>query len=90
MIYIRFKDRLRTLRIEKGLTQKELSEEIFVSRSAVAKWENGLGLPSVASYEALLDFFSVSAIDFPLNEEEEEPKIRRRVAIHIATSIAAV
>lgn len=80
---MRFKDKIKALRRERNLTQKELGEEIFVSRSAVAKWENGLGLPSRASYEALLDFFGVSETVLPLNEEEEAPKIRRRIAIHI-------
>ena len=81
---MRFKDRLKALRCERRLTQKELGEKVFVSRSAIAKWENGLGLPSKASYEALLDFFEVSSLELPLNELEEEPKIRRRLAIHFA------
>lgn len=48
-----FKDKLRTLRTERGLSQQELADAIYVSRSAVAKWENGLGLPGRASMEAL-------------------------------------
>ena len=83
---MRFKDRLKELRLRKGLTQKELSEAIFVSRSAVAKWENGLGLPSPASYEALLDFFETSESELPLNEQVEEPLIKRRVIIHVASA----
>lgn len=86
---MRFKDKLRAFRLEKNLTQKELSEAIFVSRSAVAKWENGLGLPSAASYEALLLFFGITSLELPLNEEEEEPKIRRRVIFHIIGSIVS-
>ena len=41
-----FKDRLKEFRQFKKITQSELAKMIFVSRSAVAKWENGLGLPS--------------------------------------------
>ena len=66
---MKFGERLRELRAERNLTQKELGEAIFVSRSAVAKWENGLGLPSAPSYEALLLFFKVEKESLPLNEE---------------------
>lgn len=83
---MRFKDKLKELRRARGLTQKELGEKIFVSRSAVAKWENGLGLPSLASYEALLLFFEVSEAELPLNAKEEEAKIRKRVIIHFVCS----
>ena len=75
---MKFKDRLKSLRCERNLTQKELGEEIFVTRSAVAKWENGLGLPSSASYEALLDFFGIEKDELPLNEEEMKDIIKNR------------
>ena len=83
---MRFKDKLKELRRARGLTQRELGERVFVSRSAVAKWENGLGLPSPVSYEALLSFFEVSEADLPLNLKEEEAKIRKRVIIHFVCS----
>ena len=35
------KDKLKKLRQEKGLTQAQLAQAVFVSRSTVAKWENG-------------------------------------------------
>ena len=54
-----FKDKLRKLREEQGLSQAELAKKIYASRSAVAKWENGLGLPGEASLTALADFFAV-------------------------------
>lgn len=54
-----FKDRLKDLRQNKNITQKELAKKIFVSRSAIAKWENGLGIPSDANMKMLCDFFSV-------------------------------
>ena len=37
-----FKDKLKELRKQKGLSQQELADKLFVSRSAVAKWENSL------------------------------------------------
>ena len=56
-----FREKLRKLRLERGLSQQELADGIFVSQSAEAKWENGLGLPSEASREALAAFFDVPA-----------------------------
>ena len=79
---MKFKDRLRSLRTERNLTQKELGEKIFVSRSSVAKWENGLGLPSRASYDSLLEFFGVSEAEFPLYSDEEIREIKRNVRKH--------
>ena len=36
------------LRKEKGMTQKELAEKLYVSDKAVSKWERGLSLPDIA------------------------------------------
>lgn len=82
-----FKDRLKRLRTERHLSQQTLANGIFVSRSAVAKWENGLGLPGRASYEALLAYFAVAEEDFPLNEEEEGPSIEHNKKIHVIKSL---
>jgi transcriptional regulator with XRE-family HTH domain len=54
-----FKDKLKELREKKGLSQQALSEQLFVSRSAVAKWENGNGIPSDVNLEAICQFFEV-------------------------------
>lgn len=40
-----FADTMKKLRTEKGLSQRELADRIFVTRSAVARWENGSRLP---------------------------------------------
>ena len=74
-----FGERLKLIRKERGLTQREVGEEIFVSRSAVAKWENGLGLPSRASYESLIAFLRVSAEELPLDEEKEKIIVSRNL-----------
>ena len=56
---MQFNENLKELRLKKGISQTELAEKIFVSRSAVAKWENGLGLPSDDSLNLLAEFFGV-------------------------------
>lgn len=65
-----FKDKLKKLRTEKGLTQAQLAEAIFVSRSTVAKWENGLGLPGPDSMQLLEEHFAITRDDLATSEPE--------------------
>ena len=53
------KDKLQELRKNNNLSQEKLAEKLDVSRQAVAKWENGLGLPSEESLEGLANFFNI-------------------------------
>ncbi len=64
-----FHEKLQVLRKQKGLTQEELAEHLYVSRTAVSKWESGRGYPSIDSLKAIAAFFSVS-IDGLLSGEE--------------------
>ena len=57
---VEFSEKLRKLRKEKSLTQEELAEALYVSRTAVSKWESGRGYPSIDSLRELSRFFSVS------------------------------
>ena len=65
-----FKENLKQLRIQKGLTQAQLAEKLFVSRSTVAKWENGLGLPNPESMAALEKIFDIVAEELATKEPE--------------------
>lgn len=64
-----FNEKLQKLRSEKNLTQEELAEMLFVSRTAISKWESGRGLPNIDSLKAISKVFSVS-IDELLSGEE--------------------
>lgn len=64
-----FSEKLKKLRIEKGLTQERLGQIIFVSRSAIAKWEQGKGIPNKESLKLLSEYFKI-APDELLKEEE--------------------
>ena len=55
-----FHEKLAELRKNRGLTQEELAEALYVSRTAVSKWESGRGYPSIDSLKELSRFFSVS------------------------------
>lgn len=64
------KDKIKNLRKEKGLTQAQLADALFVSRSTVAKWENGLGLPGPDSMKALEALFEVDPEQITTTEPE--------------------
>ncbi len=58
-----FNEKLQELRKEKGFTQEELAEALYVSRTAVSKWESGRGYPNIGSLMDISRFFSVSVDD---------------------------
>lgn len=62
-------EKLQELRKNMGLTQEELAESLFVSRTAISKWESGRGYPSIDSLKEISKFFSVS-IDELLSSEK--------------------
>lgn len=55
-----FHEKLQDLRKSRGLTQEELAEALFVSRTAISKWESGRGYPSIDSLKEISRFFSVT------------------------------
>ena len=74
-----FNEKLQELRKARSLTQDELAEALFVSRTAISKWESGRGYPSLDSLKEISKFFSVSIDDLICSEEiisvaEEEKK----------------
>ena len=68
---MQFHERLRKYRKQMGLSQEVLAEKLYVSRSAVAKWENGLGLPSEDSLDAIAEFFGVNREELLSDRETE-------------------
>ena len=64
-----FNEKLQQLRKQKEITQEELAEAIYVSRTAISKWESGRGYPSIDSLKALSEFFGIT-IDELLSGEE--------------------
>ena len=55
-----FNQKLKELRVQKGLTQEELADSLYVSRTAISKWESGRGYPNIDSLKAIAKFFSVT------------------------------
>ena len=64
-----FNEKLQELRKIKGLTQEELAEALYVSRTAISKWESGRGYPSIDSLKEIAKYFSVT-IDELLSSNE--------------------
>lgn len=71
-------ERLKKLRLEKGLSQQELGDLIGVSKVSISEYENGNRIPLLNNFNELLDVFHVTA-DYFLGRdmiavsEEEEP-----------------
>lgn len=64
-----FSDKLKKLRLSKNLTQDQLAKLIYVSRSAVAKWEQNRGFPNIDALQRISKIFEVS-IDDLLSDKE--------------------
>ena len=64
-----FNEKLQELRKSKGLTQEELAEKLFVSRTAISKWESGRGYPSIDSLKEISRYFSVTIDELICPEE---------------------
>ena len=64
-----FHEKLQELRKSRGLTQEELAEALFVSRTAISKWESGRGYPSIDSLKEISRYFSVSIDDLLSGEQ---------------------
>ena len=64
-----FNQKLQELRKQKNMTQEQLAEQLYVSRTAISKWESGRGYPSIDSLKELSKFFSISLDDLLSSEE---------------------
>ena len=58
-----FNEKLQELRKGKGLTQEELAKDLFVSRTAISKWESGRGYPNIDSLKDIAKYFGVTVDD---------------------------
>ena len=78
-----FNEKLQELRRQKGLTQEELAEYLYVSRTAISKWESGRGYPNIVSLKVIARFFEVTIDELLSGDElltiaEEDTKQKER------------
>lgn len=64
-----FNEKLQELRKQKGITQEELAESLYVSRTAISKWESGRGYPNIDSLKEIAKFFGVTIDELLSNNE---------------------
>lgn len=83
-----FNDKLKELRKQKSLTQEELANILHISRSAVAKWEQGKGVPNKQSILDIMEYFNVTkeelfnvddTIEVIENINQEHKKDKRKI-----------
>ena len=65
-----FEQRIRNLRLSRGLNQVQLADKLDVSKQSVSNWENDNIMPSVEMLEKIADFFAVST-DYLLGRERK-------------------
>ena len=93
---------LTRLRKEKGLSQKEVAEELGVTRQAISRWEAGDAWPSMENLVALSRIYGVSLEELtqtdtadadhtspsePEMEEPRKPRFSKRTVFYIAISV---
>lgn len=90
---------IKELRIEKGMTQEDLADKMYVSRKAVSKWESGRAVPSLSMMQLLCKEFGIS-IEELLNggklenthskRESSNPKKKTKVYIVLGVLLVLV
>ena len=72
-----FAETLKNLRKEKGLSQKQLGQQMFVNHSTIARWENGSRLPDAAMITRLSDILEVDVgiLLSTVAESDDSPNI---------------
>lgn len=64
-----FNKKLQHLRKQQNMTQEQLAEKLYVSRTAISKWESGKGYPNIESLKCIANVFGIT-IDELLSGDE--------------------
>lgn len=65
---MKFGDRLKTSRLEKGLTQEQVAKNFYVTRQTISGWENEISYPDITNLIRISDYYQVS-LDTLLKED---------------------
>ncbi len=71
IITMEFKDRLRELRTDQGILQKDLAKYLNVSNTTVSEWERGNNQPDIKTLIAIAKYFNTS-VDYLIGYETED------------------
>ena len=69
-----FAEILRKWRIEKGYTQQQVANMLFIDRTTVVRWENGTRMPDVKMLSGIADLLGVDAGVLLMSDDEEAEK----------------
>ena len=86
---MQLKERLKELRLKANLTQAELANRIFVSRTLVTKWESGERYPSKDNLARLSVVFQISQEEL-IGKQKENEKYRLYNRLSIAYSACCI
>ena len=67
--------KLKELRTEAGLTQEQVAEKLGVTRSAIARWESGKGIPDISNLILISDYFNISLDEMIKGDDAVQKKI---------------
>lgn len=81
-----FAEQLKRIRQERKLSQEDLAQELFISRQAISKWENGEATPDMENLIKLADIFGTS-LDYLILGKEPEKRVERVVEIKETTQM---
>lgn len=68
-------EKLKQLRAKKGLTQEQVAKKLGVTRSAIARWESGKGIPDISNLIVISDFYHISLDELIKGDEVVRKKI---------------
>ena len=60
------------LRKERGLTQKDLAEKLYISNKAISKWETGVSIPDVGLLVPLADVLNVTVTELLTGQRQSQ------------------
>ncbi len=66
-----FAEQLKKIRQGKNISQEDLAEQLFISRQAISKWENGDTTPDLDNLVKLSEILGVSLDEMILNKPVE-------------------
>lgn len=78
--------KIKKLRTEKGLTQKDLSDQLHVTFQTISKWESDTNEPDITTLKELAKFYGCS-VDYLINESDEELKEQDSDEFEIITAV---
>lgn len=55
-----FSEKLKALRLKNGLTQDELGEKLYLSRTSISHYEQGKFEPNIETIIAVADLFNIT------------------------------